>query len=60
MAAFHFGPYSGRVQFATRVRLVGSQTVTALAEMSDGTFWIDRARVQVTLGACLDESDWNL
>ncbi len=59
MAAFHFGPQSGRAELATRVRLAGSQTVTALAEMSDGTFWMDRARIQVTLSACIDESDWN-
>jgi sulfur-oxidizing protein SoxY len=58
MAAFHLGPHSGRAQLSTRVRLAGSQTVTALAEMSDGTFWMDRARVQVTLSACIDESDW--
>ena len=59
MAAFHFGPESGRAQLATRVRLAGSQTVTALAEMSDGSFSMDRARIQVTLSACIDESDWN-
>lgn len=59
MAAFHLGPRSGRAQLSTRVRLSGSQTVTALAEMSDGTFWMDRARVQVTLSACIDESEWN-
>jgi len=59
MAAFHFGPQSGRAELATRVRLAGSQTVTALAQMSDGTFWMDRARIQVTLSACIDESDWN-
>ncbi len=59
MAAFHFGPQSGRAELATRVRLAGSQTVTALAQMSDGTYWMDRARIQVALGACIDESDWN-
>jgi sulfur-oxidizing protein SoxY len=59
MATFRFSAQSGRAQLATRVRLAGSQTVTALAEMSDGTFWMDRARVQVTLSACIDESDWN-
>ena len=56
MASFHFGPYSGRAELATRVRLAGSQNVTAIAEMSDGTFWMDRSHVQVTLSACLDES----
>ncbi len=58
MAAFRFGPQSGRAELATRGRLAGSPTVTALAEMSDGTFWMDRQRVQVALGACIDESDW--
>jgi sulfur-oxidizing protein SoxY len=58
MAAFHLGPYSGRAQLSTRVRLAGSQTVTALAELSDGTFWMDRSRIQVTVSACIDESDW--
>lgn len=56
MASFHFGPYSGRAEISTRVRLAGSQNVTAIAEMSDGSFWMDRTHVQVTLSACLDES----
>jgi len=58
MAAFRFGPHSGRAQLATRVRLAGSQYVTALAQMSDGSYWYDSTRIQVTLSACLDESDW--
>lgn len=56
MAAFHLSPRAGRAEIATRVRLAGSQTVTALAELSDGTFWVDTAHVQVTLSACMDES----
>jgi len=59
MASFFLGPQSGRAQIATRVRLAGSQTVTAIAEMSDGSFWTGSARIQVTLSACVDESDWN-
>jgi sulfur-oxidizing protein SoxY len=59
MAAFHFGPQSGRAELATRVRLAGSQNVTALAQMADGSYWYDSARIQVTLSACIDESDWN-
>jgi sulfur-oxidizing protein SoxY len=58
MAAFHFGPHAGRAQLATRVRLAGSQNVTAIAQMSDDTYWYDSARIQVTLSACIDESDW--
>jgi sulfur-oxidizing protein SoxY len=37
------------------VRLAGSQRVTAVAEMSDGSSWMDTAEVAVTLSACVDE-----
>ena len=56
MAVFHFGPRSGAAEVTSRVRLAGSQTVTAIAEMSDGSQWMDTAHVQVTLSACVDES----
>lgn len=56
MAVFHLGPRSGAAEITSRVRLAGSQTVTAIAEMSDGSQWMDTARVQVTLSACVDES----
>ena len=56
MAAFHLGPRAGRAEISTRVRLAGSQNVTALAELSDGTFWMDSGHIQVTLSACADES----
>lgn len=56
MAAFHIGPHAGRAEISTRVRLAGSQNVTAMAELSDGTFWMDSAHIQVTLSACADES----
>jgi sulfur-oxidizing protein SoxY len=56
MAVFHFGPRSGAAELTSRVRLAGSQTVTAIAEMSDGSQWMDTARVQVTLSACVDET----
>ena len=42
----------GRI--ATRIRLADSQTVTAIAEMSDGTFWSASADVVVTLAACVE------
>lgn len=56
MANFYLGPRSGRAQIATRVRLAGSQTVTAVAALSDGSFWIESAQIVVTLSSCLDES----
>ncbi len=56
MANYYFGPRAGRAEVATRVRLAGSQTITALAQLSDGSFWMDTADVVVTSSACLDES----
>jgi len=54
MAVFHFGPRSGKAEVATRVRLAGSQRVTAIAEMSDGSLWQDAVETVVTLSACID------
>jgi sulfur-oxidizing protein SoxY len=51
-----FGPRAGRAGFTTRIRLADSQTVTAIAELSDGTFWSGEADVIVTLAACLEET----
>jgi sulfur-oxidizing protein SoxY len=51
----YLGPRSGRAALTTRIRLADTQTVTVLAEMSDGTFWSAKADVVVTLAACLEE-----
>ena len=56
MASFYLGPKAGRAEISSRVRLAGSQRVTAVAELSDGSFWFDSAQVVVTLSACLGES----
>ena len=53
--SFHFGPRAGRASFSTRVRLADTETVVAIAEMSDGSFWSARAYVVVTTAACLEE-----
>ncbi len=50
------GSRAGRAQFSTRIRLADSQTVTAIAELSDGSFWSGDADVIVTLAACIEES----
>ena len=50
------GPRAGRAGFSTRIRLADSQTITAIAELSDGTFWSGEADVIVTLAACLEET----
>jgi sulfur-oxidizing protein SoxY len=50
----HLGPRAGKAKISTRIRLADSQTVTAIAEMSDGTFWSGTADVVVTLAACTE------
>ena len=37
------------------IRLADTQTVVAVCELSDGSFWSERADVVVTLAACLEE-----
>src|SRR6185369_3460464 len=53
MVSVHLGPRSGRAQFSTRVRVADTQTLVALAQMSDGSFWSDQVSVVVTIAACL-------
>lgn len=55
VASFHLGPRAGRASVATRVRLANTQTVVAICELSDGSFWSGSADVVVTLAACLEE-----
>ena len=50
------GPRAGRAGISTRIRLRDSQTVLAVAEMSDGTFWSGTAHVIVTISACLEDA----
>jgi sulfur-oxidizing protein SoxY len=54
VVSFHLGPRAGRAAVATRIRLADTQTVIAIAQLSDGSFWSDRASVVVTLAACLE------
>jgi sulfur-oxidizing protein SoxY len=49
------GPRAGRARFTTRFRLADTQTVVAVAELSDGTFHTARANVIVTIAACVEE-----
>ena len=52
VATFYFTPRSGRAIVATRIRLAESQTVHALAEMSDGSVYAAARAVEVTIGGC--------
>ena len=51
----YLGPRAGRARIATRARIADTQTVTAIAQLSDGSFWSDRVHVVVTLSACLED-----
>jgi sulfur-oxidizing protein SoxY len=51
----HLGPRAGRARIATRARIADTGLVTAIAQMSDGSFWSDSVKVIVTLSACLEE-----
>jgi sulfur-oxidizing protein SoxY len=52
---FYLGPHAGRAQVSTRIRLADSQKITAIARLSDDTFWSVSVDVIVTLAACTDE-----
>jgi sulfur-oxidizing protein SoxY len=52
--SIRLGPRAGKAAISSRIRLADSQTVTAIAEMSDGSFWSDEADVVVTLAACVE------
>ena len=52
---FYLGPWAGRAQISTRIRLADSQKVVAIARLSDDSFWSVNADVVVTLAACTEE-----
>ena len=49
------GPRAGKAEIQTRVRLADTQSVVAICELSDGSFWSHTVDVIITLGACLEE-----
>ncbi len=51
---FTLGPRAGKAQVSTRIRMATSQKLTAVARMSDGSFWASSADVIVTLAACVE------
>lgn len=54
IARFECSPLCGVAQVHTRIRLADSQTISAVAEMSDGSLWLASAKTIVTLAACTD------
>ena len=49
-----FGPRAGERMLATRIRLATSQQLVAVARLADGSCWMQRVEVVVTLSACLE------
>lgn len=52
VATFLFTPLSGKASVSSRMRLGRTQDVYALAEMSDGKFFVSKRTVKVTIGGC--------
>jgi sulfur-oxidizing protein SoxY len=49
------GPRAGKATVSTRIKLADEQTVVAIAQMSDGSFWSDSTNVIVTIAACVED-----
>ena len=49
------GPRAGKAEVSTRIRLADTQSVIAICELSDGTFWSDKVDVILTISACLED-----
>ena len=52
VASFFFTPQSGKASVASRMRLAQTQEVLAIAAMSDGTFYMHKRPIKVTVGGC--------
>lgn len=53
IAQFHLTPRSGKAIVSTRIRMSGTQSIQAIAEMSDGSLWSGSMETVVTLAACV-------
>jgi sulfur-oxidizing protein SoxY len=54
MALFEFPVPLARIEVDSRIRLAGTQRVTALAELADGALYAAVADISVTISGCLD------
>tara|TARA_A100000164_G_C21755811_1_gene699241 strand:- start:50 stop:532 length:483 start_codon:yes stop_codon:yes gene_type:complete len=52
VASFHFSAASGRAKANTRMRMIKTQNILAVAEMNDGSVFMAKAPVKVTIGGC--------
>ena len=52
VASFHFSPANGLAKTSIRIRLAKTQSIIAVAEMSDGSIFQATSEVKVTIGGC--------
>ena len=52
VATFHLSPATGVADVSTRIRLAETQDVIAVAKMNDGTCYLAKRLVKVTVGGC--------
>ena len=49
---FYFTPASGKAMVTGRMRMGKTQKIVAVAEMTDGKFYVTKKHVKVTVGGC--------
>ena len=54
VALFELGPRVARPVVGTRIRLATSQQIVAMALLADGSCWMTKVDVVVTLAACIE------
>ena len=52
VASFSFTPMNGLAAASIRIRLAKTQNVVVLAEMNDGSVYMAKSEVKVTIGGC--------
>lgn len=52
VAIFHFSPATGVADVSTRIRMAQTQDIIAVAKMNDGSVFMAKKEVKVTVGGC--------
>lgn len=52
VASYRFTSGAGKAEVSTRIRLAKTQNIIAVAEMSDGSVYMAKAPIKVTIGGC--------
>jgi sulfur-oxidizing protein SoxY len=52
VASFSLGPQNGKAEVSLRMRLAKTQNIVGVAEMSDGSVFIAKQEIKVTIGGC--------